>query len=126
MTFGELFMKMNPNTIVKANGHCMWIYPDSCNGIYYAVLKEWWNKNISIDTEILNSVKPSIGNDDNYYCSKCGVKITNAIKIYDGERCMTEHPDYLKPAHKWEYCKHCGNLIDWGNATKERIKNKDD
>ena len=56
---------------------------------------------------------PVRGEDDNYYCGKCGVKITNAIKIYDGEKYITSHPDHLKPVNKWTYCKNCGKAINW-------------
>ena len=58
-------------------------------------------------------VEPTRGNDDNYYCGKCGAKITNAIKIYDGERFLTSHPDHLKPVNKWQYCKCCGQAVKW-------------
>lgn len=58
-------------------------------------------------------VKPSRGNDDDYYCGKCGAKISFAIKVYDGERYMTSHPDHLKPANKWQYCKCCGQAVKW-------------
>lgn len=49
MTFGKLFIKMNPSVKVVENGTCIWLYFDNVN--YYTFAKEWWDKEIQNNNE---------------------------------------------------------------------------
>lgn len=51
-------------------------------------------------------VAPTCGIDGNYFCGKCGKKITNTIKIFDGKK-------ILKPINKRNYCFDCGQAVKW-------------
>lgn len=45
MTYGQLFMALNPNIKVIENGTCVWLYFDCAN--HDTLRAEWWNKEIS-------------------------------------------------------------------------------
>ena len=47
MTYGQLFMRMNPNVKVVENGTCVWIFFDEVN--HDTMRKGWWDKEIPDD-----------------------------------------------------------------------------
>lgn len=54
MTYGQLFMILNPNVKVVENGTCVWIYFDSAN--HDTLRVEWWNK--EMPDEALKTQEP--------------------------------------------------------------------
>ena len=56
MTYGRLFMILNPNVKVVENGTCVWIYFDSVN--HDTLRAEWWNK--EIPDEALQAQEPRV------------------------------------------------------------------
>ena len=47
MTYGQFFMRMNPNVKVVENGTCVWIFFDEVN--HDTMRKGWWDKEIPDD-----------------------------------------------------------------------------
>lgn len=56
MTYGQLFVILNPNVKVVENGTCVWIYFDSAN--HDTLRVEWWNK--EIPDEALKAQEPRV------------------------------------------------------------------
>lgn len=107
LTFCTTINKVNP---IETCGKCPYFTKDSepdvgCIDILELDALELLKKR--------EAVKPNRGLLDNYYCGMCGSMITASIKIFDGEKYMIEHPDHLKPEHKWKYCKNCGRAVKW-------------
>lgn len=100
MTYGQLFMILNPNVKVVENGTCVWIYFDSAN--HDTLRVEWWNKEIPNEQmKAQEPVKPIMRCEmddicsciDNVaYCGKCGEPIGRL---------------------KQNYCSNCGQAVKW-------------
>ena len=56
MTYGQLFMELNPNIKAVENGTCVWIYFDNVNHDTFRT--EWWNKEIHDD--VLKTQEPRV------------------------------------------------------------------
>ena len=73
MTFGQLFMIMNPNVKVKENRTCYWLYFDESN--HHTFSTKWWEKEIpgmiSCDAEKIaeafDEAKELVWADDDEY-----------------------------------------------------------
>lgn len=93
MTYGQLFMKLNPNVKVVENGTCVWIYFDSANHDTFRT--EWWNK--EIPDEVLKAQEPVepryIDGKRNHFikCGNCNTDLMRGMK----------------------YCSYCGKAVKW-------------
>jgi len=99
MTYGQLFMVLNPNVKVIENGTCVWIYFDGVNHDTFRT--EWWNK--EIPDEVLKTQEPKFVPDIaeailGYrpkvkvgHCPSCGVLMSETDK----------------------FCRKCGQAVKW-------------
>jgi len=67
MTYGQLFMRMNPNVKVVENGTCVWIFFDEVN--HDTMRKGWWDKEIPDDANDAGwiSVKDRLPDEQGIY-----------------------------------------------------------
>lgn len=101
MTYGQLFMTLNPNVKVVENGTCVWIYFDSVN--HDTLRVEWWNK--EIPDELLKAqepIKPKV-NIDTWICGNCRTRL---------ERQSMIGPNVVL-AETFNYCPECGRKVKW-------------
>lgn len=85
MTYGQLFMRMNPNVKVVENGTCAWIFFDEVN--HDTMRKRWWDKEIPDDANDAGwiSVKDrSPGNHEPVFIHSMANGIMTAIYTTSG------------------------------------------
>jgi len=86
MTYGQLFMVLNPNVKVIENGTCVWIYFDGVNHDTFRT--EWWNKEIPDEALKVQepgwiSVKDRLPEEEGEYLISDNFKVT--VGWFSGE-----------------------------------------
>lgn len=93
MTYGQLFVEMNPDVKVAKNGTCVWIFLDEIN--HDTIRTDWWNKEIPDDLlKTQESVRPHRNYQylSDYWC-ECGWHLGKAKSV--------------------KFCSECGRMVDW-------------
>lgn len=110
MTYGQLFMILNPNVKVVENGTCVWIYFDSAN--HDTLRVEWWNKEIPDEAlKAQEPVKPYIDYDgqDVWRCGSCCATLFHLSHTQADEN----EQNCVK------FCRYCGRAVKWDEPPKE-------
>ena len=103
MTYGQLFIELNPNIKVVENGTCVWIYFDSVN--YDTFRSEWWNKEIpDAALKAQEPVSPKV-DIDTYVCGVCGMRLERQSLI--GPNAILDET--------FDYCPNCGRKVAWND-----------
>ena len=90
MTYGQLFMRMNPNVKVVENGTCVWIFFDEVN--HDTMRKGWWDKEI-----------PDDANDAGWISVKDRLPDSNRFVLVcndDGHMMIAQ---YIEETAQWQY-----------------------
>ena len=135
MTFGQLFMIMNPNIKVKENRTCYWLYFDESN--HHTFSTEWWEKEIpgmiGLDVEKIvkafDDAKELVWADDDEYTVgyNNGLEAGKNIALaplkeqepvepippkYESDlwRCGNCNHQLFRAEHE-KYCPNCGRAV---------------